>query len=158
MEKYAPAVSMQTPAKAIIVLFIVSVPITFESSDGVETRREQGEGRRPGLNLRNPCCSATRRCDDRRSEAGVPAIKQRVGLRFPPLQGEKYWIVCLQCTKRAMCVAGPPGTAAAHACCFNSFRKEECCSMQVHIDRKRLDGEAIAFVVIILLIVIAFTY
>ena len=30
--------------------------------------------------------------------------------------------------------------------------------MQVHIDRKQLDGEAIAFVVIILLIVIAFAY
>jgi len=41
-------------------------------------------------------------------------------------------------------------------CC--SFRKEECCSMSVHIDRKRLDGNAIAFVVIMLLIVIAFAY
>jgi hypothetical protein len=41
---------------------------------------------------------------------------------------------------------------------LDSFRKEECCSMQVHIDRKRLDGEAIAFVAIILLIVIAFAY
>ena len=41
-------------------------------------------------------------------------------------------------------------------CC--SFRKEECCSMRVHIDRKRLDGDAIAFVVIMLLIVIAFAY
>ena len=30
--------------------------------------------------------------------------------------------------------------------------------MQVHIDRKQLDGEAIAFVVIILLIAIAFAY
>jgi len=39
-----------------------------------------------------------------------------------------------------------------------SFRKEECCSMSVHIDRKRLDGNAIAFVVIMLLIVIAFAY
>jgi hypothetical protein len=38
------------------------------------------------------------------------------------------------------------------------FRKEECCSMRVHIDRKRLDGDAIAFVVITLLIVIAFAY
>jgi hypothetical protein len=41
-------------------------------------------------------------------------------------------------------------------CC--SFRKEECCSMSVHIDRKRLDGNAIAFVMIMLLIVIAFAY
>jgi hypothetical protein len=30
--------------------------------------------------------------------------------------------------------------------------------MRVHIDRKRLDGDAIAFVVITLLIVIAFAY
>ena len=30
--------------------------------------------------------------------------------------------------------------------------------MRVHIDRKRLDGDAIAFVVIILLIAIAFAY
>ena len=30
--------------------------------------------------------------------------------------------------------------------------------MLVHIDRKRLDGNAIAFVLIILLIVIAFAY
>jgi len=41
-------------------------------------------------------------------------------------------------------------------CC--SFRKEESCSMRVHIDRKRLDGDAIAFVVIMLLIAIAFAY
>jgi F0F1-type ATP synthase assembly protein I len=38
------------------------------------------------------------------------------------------------------------------------FRKEECSSMRVHIDRERLDGDAIAFVLIILLIVIAFAY
>lgn len=38
------------------------------------------------------------------------------------------------------------------------FRKEECGSMLVHIDRKRLDGNAIAFVLIILLIAIAFAY
>jgi hypothetical protein len=30
--------------------------------------------------------------------------------------------------------------------------------MRVHLDRKRLDGDAIAFVVITLLIVIAFAY
>ena len=30
--------------------------------------------------------------------------------------------------------------------------------MRVHIDRKRLDGDAIAFVVIMLLIAIAFAY
>jgi hypothetical protein len=41
-------------------------------------------------------------------------------------------------------------------CCY--FRKEECSSMRVHIDRERLDGNAIAFVVITLLIVIAFAY
>jgi hypothetical protein len=51
------------------------------------------------------------------------------------------------------------GTAAAKAYCFCSyFRKEECCSMRVHIDRKRLDGNAIAFVVITLMIIIAFAY
>jgi hypothetical protein len=50
------------------------------------------------------------------------------------------------------------GTAAAKAYLSCSFRKEECCSMRVHLDRKRLDGDAIAFVVITLLIVIAFAY
>jgi hypothetical protein len=50
------------------------------------------------------------------------------------------------------------GTAAAKVYFVCSFRKEECCSMRVHLDRKRLDGDAIAFVVITLLIVIAFAY
>lgn len=50
------------------------------------------------------------------------------------------------------------GMAAAKAYLFRSFHKEECCSMRVHLDRKRLDAEAIAFVVITLLIVIAFAY
>jgi hypothetical protein len=36
-----------------------------------------------------------------------------------------------------------------------NFRKEECCSMRIHTDRKRVDGAAIAFVVIPLLTVIA---
>jgi hypothetical protein len=46
--------------------------------------------------------------------------------------------------------------AAARAYLFCSFRKEECCSMRVHTDRKQLDGAAIAFVVITLLTVVAF--
>jgi hypothetical protein len=32
-----------------------------------------------------------------------------------------------------------------------SFRKEECCSMHVHLDKKLSDGVAIAFIVITLL-------
>ena len=48
--------------------------------------------------------------------------------------------------------------AAVRLILFCSFRKEECCSMRVHFDEKRLDGVAIAFVVIALLIVIAFAY
>jgi hypothetical protein len=32
-----------------------------------------------------------------------------------------------------------------------SFRKEECCSMRIHLDKKPSDGVAIAFVVITLL-------
>jgi hypothetical protein len=36
--------------------------------------------------------------------------------------------------------------------------EKECRSMRVHIDRKQLDGNVIAFVVISLLIVIAFAY
>jgi hypothetical protein len=39
-----------------------------------------------------------------------------------------------------------------------SFLRKECRSMRVHIDRKWLDGDVIAFVVISLLIVIAFVY
>ena len=50
------------------------------------------------------------------------------------------------------------GTAAAKAYLFCSFRKEECCSMRIHLDKKPPDGVAIAFVVITLLIVIAFAY
>jgi hypothetical protein len=51
------------------------------------------------------------------------------------------------------------GMAAAKTYCFCcSFHKEEGCSMRGHIDRKQLDGDAIAFVVITLLIVIAFAY
>jgi hypothetical protein len=48
------------------------------------------------------------------------------------------------------------GTTAANAYLFCSFRKEECCSMRVHLDRKQPDGAAIAFVVITLLTVIVF--
>jgi hypothetical protein len=48
------------------------------------------------------------------------------------------------------------GTAAAEAYLFCSFRKEECCPMRVHTDRKQPDGAAIAFVVITLLTVVAF--
>jgi len=47
------------------------------------------------------------------------------------------------------------GTVAGKAYLFGNFHKEECCSMRTHPDRKRLDGAAIAFVVITLLTVIA---
>lgn len=50
------------------------------------------------------------------------------------------------------------GTTAAQVYLFSSFRKEECYSMRVHIDREQLNGDAIAFVVITLLLVIAFVY
>jgi hypothetical protein len=43
------------------------------------------------------------------------------------------------------------GTAAAKAYLFCSFRKEKCCSMRIHLDKKPSDGVAIAFVVITLL-------
>jgi hypothetical protein len=47
-------------------------------------------------------------------------------------------------------------TAAAKVYFICSFRKEECCSMRVHTDRKQPDGAAIAFVVITLLTVTVF--
>jgi hypothetical protein len=47
------------------------------------------------------------------------------------------------------------GTAATKAYFLGSFRKEECCSMRVHLDEKPVDGVAIAFVVITLLTVVA---
>jgi hypothetical protein len=50
------------------------------------------------------------------------------------------------------------GTAIAQAYLFCSFRKEQCSSVRIHLDRKQLDGQAIAFVVITLLIVLAFVY
>jgi hypothetical protein len=48
------------------------------------------------------------------------------------------------------------GTAAARAYLACGFRKEECCSMRIHLDSKRFDGAAIAFVVITHLTVMAF--
>jgi hypothetical protein len=55
------------------------------------------------------------------------------------------------------------GSTAAEAYCFAAFLKEECRSMHVdlngiHFNRKRLEAEAIAFVMIILFIVLAFAY
>ena len=50
------------------------------------------------------------------------------------------------------------GTAAVKAHCFGRFFGKECRSMRAHIDRTWLDGDVIAFVVISLLIVIAFAY
>jgi hypothetical protein len=45
--------------------------------------------------------------------------------------------------------------AVVRAYLFCSFRKEECCSMRVHLEKKPPDGVAIAFVVITLLTVAA---
>ena len=57
----------------------------------------------------------------------------------------------------ASCIAGTLlEPAAAKACLYCSFRKEECCSMRIHTDRKQPDGAAIAFVVITLLTVTVF--
>jgi hypothetical protein len=47
------------------------------------------------------------------------------------------------------------GTAATTAYCPGSFRKEECCSMRIHLDEKPVDGVAIAFVVVTLSTVVA---
>jgi hypothetical protein len=49
-------------------------------------------------------------------------------------------------------------TAALEAYSLVSLRKEESRSMRIHIDRKPLDGNAIAFVLIMLLIAVAFAY
>ena len=93
----------------------------------------------------------------------MPTIRERVGHTLSLSGFERYefdhgsapHLTVLLCF--AQCCPAV-GTAAAKAYLFCSFRKEECCSMSVHIDRKRLDGNAIAFVVIMLLIVIAFAY
>lgn len=57
----------------------------------------------------------------------------------------------------ASCIAGTPlnGGSQGLLFCGCRFRTEECSSMRVHIDWKPPDGNAIAFVVIILLSVIA---
>jgi hypothetical protein len=47
------------------------------------------------------------------------------------------------------------GTATAKSCCLGNFRKEECCSMRVHLDKKPSGGVAIAFFVITLLTPVA---
>ena len=44
----------------------------------------------------------------------------------------------------------------AAGCFVVASAKAECCSMRIHIDRKRVDPDAVAFLVIILLIAIAF--
>ena len=62
-------------------------------------------------------------------------------------------LIVLLCFAQCCRAVGP---AAAEAYLFCSFRKEECCSMRIHSDRKQPDGAAIAFVVITLLTVIAF--
>jgi hypothetical protein len=49
-------------------------------------------------------------------------------------------------------------SATAKDYLFCSFRKEGCCSMRIHLDSKRLDGNAIAFVLITLFIVIVMAY
>jgi hypothetical protein len=43
------------------------------------------------------------------------------------------------------------GTATANSYCLGSFRKEECCPMRAHLDKKPSDGAAIGFFVITLL-------
>jgi hypothetical protein len=50
------------------------------------------------------------------------------------------------------------GTAAVTAYCFWSILKEGVPSMRIHIDKNQFDGNAIALVVIGLLIVIALAY
>jgi hypothetical protein len=80
----------------------------------------------------------------------MPTIKERVGhTRYHGSRecGAPKVLLCFVHCWHAV------GTAAAEAYLFCSFRKEECCSM--HIDRKRIDGAGIAFVVITLSTVIA---
>jgi hypothetical protein len=55
---------------------------------------------------------------------------------------------------RALLARRCNGAAKVYFIC--SFRKEECCSMRIHTDRKQPDGAAIAFVVITLLTVTVF--
>jgi hypothetical protein len=93
----------------------------------------------------------------------MPAIRERVVHTFTVGGFERYELDRASAAHPKCCcasrIAGPllnGGSQGLSFCCC--FRKEECCSMRVHIDRKRLDGNAIAFVVITLLIVIAFAY
>jgi hypothetical protein len=50
------------------------------------------------------------------------------------------------------------GTAAVTAYCLEASSKKECPSMRIHIHKDQFDGNAIALVVIGLLIVIALAY
>src|SRR5258707_15024317 len=89
----------------------------------------------------------------------MPTIKNEWVLPFA-VSRDTNWIARVRCTQSAAVHCWHAvGMAAAKAyCSCRSFHKEECCSMRVHIDRKQLDGDAIAVVVITLLIVIAFAY
>jgi hypothetical protein len=91
----------------------------------------------------------------------MPTIKERVGHTFYLWWVSRDRIGARECgaPKVLQCFVHcrhAVGTEAARAYLFCSFRKEECCSMRVHTDRKQLDGAAIAFVVITLLTVVAF--
>jgi hypothetical protein len=50
------------------------------------------------------------------------------------------------------------GTTAVRAYCLEASSKKECPSMRIHIDKNQLDGNAIALVLIALLIAIAIAY
>ena len=86
----------------------------------------------------------------------MPTIRERVGHTLSLSGFERYefdhgsapHLTVLLCF--AQCCPAV-GTAAAKACLFCSFRKEECCSMRIHLDKKPSDGVAIALVVITLL-------
>jgi hypothetical protein len=83
---------------------------------------------------------------------GMPTIKERAGSYFLPSCecGAPKVLLCFMHCWRAV------ERRQAKAYCFVVVASaEECSSMRVHIDGKPPDGNAIAFVVIILLSVVA---
>jgi hypothetical protein len=96
----------------------------------------------------------------RTSGTGMPTIKSEREHTFTFGGFERYELDHASAAHLTMLLCFPHccravGMETAKAYYPGSFRKEECCSMRVHLDRKPLDGVAIAFVVISLLTVVA---
>src|SRR6478752_4383080 len=75
MAKYTAPVRAQRHAKTAIPRFIVSIPITFDSRDGVETRNRRGPPRQAKIKFKKVIAP---RCTKRRQTRTHPAHRSAV--------------------------------------------------------------------------------